>query len=172
MNEGNRRARRIAEAIRMPLSVRTAIPIGTRRRRLVSTEREILDVVRPLADLQHVTGILVASVDGLLIATNIPDAQARGIEPETVAAMSAAQLGLGRQISAGCANGEFQESVTRAADGYVATFAAGAHAVLTVLAEATLNVGRLHHEARPVAAQVGALIDRAHAGARASRERR
>jgi predicted regulator of Ras-like GTPase activity (Roadblock/LC7/MglB family) len=41
----------------------------------------------------------------------------------------------------------------------VATFAAGSGALLTVVTGPGLNVGLLHHEARPVAARVGELVD-------------
>lgn len=121
---------------------------------LVAVESAVLIEIRALrARLPEVAGAVVAGVDGLVIAHDLP-----GIEPERFAAMSAAQLGLGQQIAATAACGAFQESVTRAADGYVATFAAGTTALLTVVASTDLNVGRLHHEARPVAARVGDLV--------------
>ncbi|HZN70854.1 MAG TPA: roadblock/LC7 domain-containing protein [Micromonosporaceae bacterium] len=104
--------------------------------------------------LPDVLGVLVASVDGLLIAHDLT-----GAEPDTFAAMSAAQLGLGQQIAGAVARGDFQETVTRAANGYVATFAAGTNALLAVIAGPELNVGRLHHEARPVAARVGEIVE-------------
>ncbi len=104
--------------------------------------------------LPQVQGALVASADGLLVAEDAGGV----VEAETMAAMSAASLGLAQQIALGAAYGEFQETVTRAAGGYVATFAAGTHALLTVLADAGINLGLLHHEARPVAARVGELV--------------
>ena len=117
-------------------------------------EREVLDELAQLrVRLPQVHGALVASADGLLVAQD-----AEGIEPETMAAMSAAYLGLAQQIALGAAYGEFQETVTRASGGYVATFAAGHTALLTVLADAGINLGLLHHEARPVAARVGKLV--------------
>lgn len=115
------------------------------------------DVLAELSRLRHklpqVQGLLVASADGLLVAED-----AGGLEAETMAAMSAASLGLAQQIAMNADYGEFQETVTRAAGGYVATFAAGTHALLTVLADAGINLGLLHHEARPVAARVGELV--------------
>jgi len=103
--------------------------------------------------LPDVAGVLVASADGLLVAQDAP-----GVEPETFAAMSAACLGLGQQIAQAVRCGDFQETVTRAANGYVATFAAGTWALMSVVAGPDLNVGRLHHEARPVAVRVGELV--------------
>ena len=118
-------------------------------------ERDVLDELAQLrVRLPQVHGALVASADGLLVAQD-----AEGVvEAETMAAMSAAYLGLAQQIAHGAAYGEFQETVTRATGGYVATFAAGTTALLTVLADAGINLGLLHHEVRPVAARVGALV--------------
>jgi uncharacterized protein len=143
------------------LGGRNAVPaqrlwrfVRTGRRRLVGIEREVLDELAQLrVRLPQVHGALVASSDGLLVAHD-----ADGLEAETMAAMSAAYLGLAQQIALGAAYGEFQETVTRASGGYVATFAAGTTALLTVLADAGINLGLLHHEARPVAARVGALV--------------
>jgi predicted regulator of Ras-like GTPase activity (Roadblock/LC7/MglB family) len=126
------------------------------RRRPVAATQEVLAEIRGLSRrLPHVTGVLVATVDGLLMAHEL---DAVGVEPDTIAAMAAAQLGLGRQIARGTAQGEFLETVTRAAGGYLAVFAAGTDALLTVVAGTELNIGRLHHEARPVAERVGELV--------------
>ena len=103
--------------------------------------------------LPHVTGSLVATVDGLLVIHDTHD-----VQPESVAAMSAAQLGLGQQLAHGAARGAFLETITRADSGYVAVFAAGSAGLLTVMTTAEANLGRLHHEARPVAARIGALL--------------
>ena len=122
---------------------------------LINIEQAVLLEIKQLrVGLPHVAGVLVASADGLLIAHDLPS----GAQPETFAAMSAAQLGLAQQVALAVGTGEFQETVTRAADGYVATFAAGSAALLTVVAGSDLNVGRLHHEARPVAARVGEIV--------------
>jgi len=103
--------------------------------------------------LPDMTGALVATVDGLLIVHDTA-----GLQAETLAAMSAAQLGLGRQFAITTGQGYFEESVTRSDSGYIAVFAAGREALLTVLATTHLNLGRLYHEARPVAARIGALL--------------
>lgn len=137
--------------------------VRTGRRHVVGIEREVLVEIRHLRErLPYVTGVVVASVDGLLVAHDVtvdrPDGTSVGVDPETMAAMSAAYLGLAQQLARGAAYGDFQETVTRAVDGYVATFAAGTAALLTVLANAEINLGLLHHEARPVAHRVGALV--------------
>jgi uncharacterized protein len=128
-----------------------------RRRRLMEIEKEVLAEIRMLRDsLRHTSGVVVAGVDGLLVAHD-----SNGVEPENMAALAAAHLGLSQRLTHCVAHGAFQETVTRGENGYVATFAAGTDAVLMVLAGPDLNVGRLHLEARPVAARVGALVARA-----------
>lgn len=123
-------------------------------------QREVFAEIKALRDrLPHLTGVLAATADGLLVAQDAPT-----VEPEAMAAMAAANLGLGRQISLGAAQGPFRETVTRAEDGYVATFAAGDQALIAVFADPNLNVGRLYHEARPVATRVGEIITRAGLG--------
>ena len=128
---------------------------------LINIEQAVLLEIKQLrTGLSHVAGVLVASADGMLIAYDLTG----GAHPETFAAMSAAQLGLAQQVAIAAGTGEFQETITRAADGYVATYAAGSAALLTVVADSELNVGRLHHEARPVAARIGEIVspDRRH----------
>jgi predicted regulator of Ras-like GTPase activity (Roadblock/LC7/MglB family) len=131
------------------------------RRRPVAAKQEVVNEIRALrGKLPDVTGVLVASVDGLLVAHDT-----RGLEPDMVAAMSAAQLGLGQQLAREVVHGEYLENVTRTTTGYVAVFAAGQDGLLALLAGEGLNVGRLHHEARPVAARVGALLTTTRAAA-------
>lgn len=124
------------------------------RNRLVGIESAVLAEIRSLRrDLPEVAGVLVASVDGLVIAHD-----GAGLEPDTVAAMCAAQLGLGQQMVATLQSGAYRETVTRGTSGYIATFAAGPSALLSVIAGPDLNVGRLHHQARPVAARIGEIV--------------
>ncbi|MCX4827463.1 roadblock/LC7 domain-containing protein [Streptomyces sp. NBC_00006] len=112
-----------------------------------------------LAELQRlrvrvpqVTGALVASVDGLVLAHDAP-----GVEPEGVAALTATALGVTQRLSDATEQGAFRELLVRGAAGYVATYAAGDTAVLTLLAEDRVNVGRLHLEGRRSSTRIGEL---------------
>ncbi len=125
-----------------------------KRSAFLAIESAVLEEIKQLRSrLPHVHGVLVASIDGLVIAHDVS-----GFDPDTFAAMSAAQLGLGQQMAGVLPPGDFRECVTAATSGYVATFAAGDRALLAIVAGPELNVGRLHHEARPAAANVAALI--------------
>ncbi|MEV6426458.1 roadblock/LC7 domain-containing protein [Nocardia sp. NPDC051463] len=107
----------------------------------------VLAELRALRDrVPRLTGSLVASSDGLLVAHDLP----AHIEPDTMAAMAAAQLSLSHRLATTAHGGGFHEVVVRGTDGHVVIYAAG-WTSLTVLAGPDVNVGRLHLESRPVA---------------------
>jgi predicted regulator of Ras-like GTPase activity (Roadblock/LC7/MglB family) len=116
---------------------------------------ELLALRRRLPD---VAGTVLAAVDGMLIASDLRDGGS-AVEAETVAAMCATTLGLGQRFAATVGQGGLMEVVMRAAGGYIATYAAGGGALLTVLAHPHANVARLHLEARRSAERIGRLLD-------------
>ncbi|MEU9197315.1 roadblock/LC7 domain-containing protein [Streptomyces hundungensis] len=116
---------------------------------------EVLEELRRLrARLPQLTGVLAASSDGFVLAQ---DGAAQAVE--SVAALTAAALGVAQRLAESTGQGAFRELLVRGESGYVATYAAGSTAVLTLLAEPRVNVGRLHLEARRSSARVGELID-------------
>ncbi|MGW1783047.1 roadblock/LC7 domain-containing protein [Streptomyces sp. NPDC002143] len=126
---------------------------------------EILDELRRLrARVPQLTGALTAGVDGLVLAHDTP-----GVEPEVVAALTAAALGVAVRMADTTGQGEFRELLVRGRYGYVATYAAGESAVLTLLAQDRVNVGRLHLEGRRAATRIGELVDAREAQVREAR---
>ena len=121
-------------------------------------EAEVQDVLEELQRLRArvplLTGALAASTDGLIVAHDTP-----GIEAEGVAALTAAALGVSIRMTDATGRGGFRELLVRGGSGYVATYAAGSSAVLTLLAEDRINVGRLHLEGRRAAARIGERVD-------------
>jgi uncharacterized protein len=116
-----------------------------------------------LAELQelrvrvpHLTGSMVASTDGLVIAHLLTHA-----EPDGVAALTAAALGVGARLTEAVGHGGFRELLVSGEFGYVATYAAGPSSVLTLLAAHDANVGRLNLEARRACPRIAAVIDAA-----------
>lgn len=102
----------------------------------MAAEREILEELRRLrARVPQLTGALTASVDGLVLAHDTP-----GVEPESVAALTATALGVAVRMADMTGRGELRELLVRGADGYVATYAAGRTAVLMLLAQDRVNV--------------------------------
>ncbi|MFJ2580384.1 roadblock/LC7 domain-containing protein [Kitasatospora aureofaciens] len=117
-------------------------------------ETELLAELRAVKHrIPHLAGGLVASVDGLLIAHDT-----HGAEPSGLAAMTAASLSLAQRLADTTGQGDFRESLVRGEHGYIATYAAGASCVLTLLAHPDVNVGRLHLEARRSAQRIAALL--------------
>ena len=107
----------------------------------------VLAELRGLRDrVPRLTGTLVASSDGLLIAHDLPP----HIEPGGMAAMAAAQLSLSHRLATTAHGSGFHEVVVHGTDGHVVIYAAG-WTSLTVLTGSDVNVGRLHLESRPVA---------------------
>ncbi|KOG19609.1 roadblock/LC7 domain-containing protein [Streptomyces viridochromogenes] len=121
----------------------------------MAAEAPILDEFRRLrARVPQLTGALAAGVDGLVLAHDTP-----GVEPDGLAALTAAALGVAVRVADATGRGDFRELLVRGADGYVATYAAGRTAVLTLLAKDGANVGRLHLEGRRAGARIGELVD-------------
>ncbi|WP_460367238.1 roadblock/LC7 domain-containing protein, partial [Actinocorallia lasiicapitis] len=106
----------------------------------------------------HVTGALVASVDGFLLACDLPE----GLEPDTVAALTATELSLATRVVATVADGAFEEVVIRNSRAQVAIYAAGPRAALAVLAGPQASLGLLHLEARPAARTIAACLAALH----------
>ncbi|EFL26272.1 roadblock/LC7 domain protein [Streptomyces himastatinicus ATCC 53653] len=120
----------------------------------MSAEAEILDELHRLRSrMPQLTGALAASADGLVLAQD-----SRGVEPEGVAALTAAALGIALRLTDATGQGGFRELLVRSDRGYVATYAAGPSAVLTLLAEGRVNVGRLHLEGRRSSSRISELL--------------
>jgi uncharacterized protein len=127
----------------------------------LSLERELAvppDVLAELRGLRarvpELTGSLVATVDGLVLAHDID-----GPEPDGVAALTAAALGVGAQLAEATGQGAFQELLTRGEHGYIATYAVGTWVVLTLFARPDANVGLLHFEARRAGSRIAELTE-------------
>ncbi|WP_217251316.1 roadblock/LC7 domain-containing protein [Streptomyces sp. AC602_WCS936] len=120
----------------------------------MAVESDVLDELHRLRGrVPQLTGSLAATVDGLVLAHDAPET-----EPEGLAALTAAALGVAQRMAEATARGGFRELLLRGADGYVATYAAGPAAVLTLLADGRVNVGRLHLEGRRSGARIGELV--------------
>ncbi|WP_179120301.1 roadblock/LC7 domain-containing protein [Streptomyces tsukubensis] len=123
----------------------------------MSAEADVLNELRRLrARVPQLDGALAASTDGLVLAQDTA-----AVEAEALAALTAAALGVALRMAEATGRGAFRELLVRGDHGYVATYAAGSSAVLTLLAGERVSVGRLHLEGRRSGARIGEIVDRA-----------
>ncbi len=94
-----------------------------------------------LADLQAISGDIeacaVVSVDGLIMASNLP----RGFEEDSVAAMCAVMLSMGERTALELERGTTEQLFVKGDAGYVVTMRAGDDAVLLVMARKEAKLG-------------------------------
>ena len=93
-----------------------------------------------------VRGSITATVDGLLVAHDMP-----GLEPTQVAALVAATHAVAVRASLSTECGQLKEVITRGTDGYLAVYGAersGAPVIVAVLGTSELNVAMLNFRAR------------------------
>jgi predicted regulator of Ras-like GTPase activity (Roadblock/LC7/MglB family) len=106
---------------------------------------------------ERVTGITdtaLAAADGMLIAADA----AESIEPEGLAALAAAGLGLARRTTAATARGTLRQTVTYGSHGCAAFYAVGDTAVMVVLGDEGMDVNRLHQAAPSALDRIGSIL--------------
>ena len=101
-----------------------------------------------------ITGAAVASRDGLIIKDDVTD-----INPDNLAALAAASLGVAQRMASEVGQGLLREAVTRSTGGYVAIYAVGRTAVLVLTGDEGLDVGRLHRESRTAVENLETLLE-------------
>lgn len=121
----------------------------------MSADPHMLDELRRLrARVPQLTGALATGADGRVLAQDTP-----GVDPEGLATLTATAYGAAVKLADAAGQGEYRELLVRGVYGYVATYAAGDAAVLTLLAQDRVNVGRLLLEGRRAAARIAELLD-------------
>jgi hypothetical protein len=96
----------------------------------------------------------VVSIDGLIIASVLPE----NVSPDRVAAMSAAMLSLGEGFCRELARGSLEQVHIKGTEGYVILLSAGEKAVLTVLASSQSKLGLIFLELRRTAADLEQIL--------------
>ncbi len=106
---------------------------------------------------EKVTGITdtaLTAADGLLIAADTADT----IDPEALAALAAAGLGLARRTAEATDRGTLRQTVTYGSHGCAATYAVGDTALMVVLGDEGMDVDRLHLAARPTLDRIESIL--------------
>lgn len=111
--------------------------------------------LRSLRDqVPGVTGGAVASADGLLIAADTDSAQ-----PEVLAAMAAASLGLARSTSQEVGIGGLREVTIRCQRGHVIVSSVGDTRLLVILGDEGVDLARLQVRVAPAIARLRSVLD-------------
>lgn len=122
----------------------------------MSQEELVAEMRRLRERLPGVTDTVLAAVDGMLVAEDT----AQEMVPEALAAMAAATLGLARRLSGESGRGALRQTVAHCSGGCAAVYAVGETALLLVLGDEGLNIGRLHLEAGTVIDRIADLLRR------------
>jgi predicted regulator of Ras-like GTPase activity (Roadblock/LC7/MglB family) len=107
-----------------------------------------------LADVIGVTGALVATTDGMLIAAEVEAT----LHAESIAALAAATSGVGSQFAYLMRLGELGGTVVQGTKGCVAVHPLGENAILVLFGTDGPNVARLHLAVRQALPRVEAAL--------------
>jgi predicted regulator of Ras-like GTPase activity (Roadblock/LC7/MglB family) len=102
-----------------------------------SRTEQMVDRLKDLQQTEGVEASAVVSVDGLTMASALP----QGVEEDRVSAMSAAMLSLGERIAGELGRGTLDQVYIRGKEGHVLLMAVGEDAVLTMLAREDAKLG-------------------------------
>jgi uncharacterized protein len=120
----------------------------------------LLEVVGPaLGEVSgkdpRINGLLVASTDGLVLASNT-----RGVQTETVAAMAAAAASIAGQFTNQADVGESKASLFEGASGYVGVFPVEPSVLLVVFGQKDMTMGLFNVAARTALSQLQQALHR------------
>ena len=101
-----------------------------------------------------IEGSAIVSVDGLTIASSLPE----NVEEDRVSAMAAAMLGLGEKISRELGRGGLNQVYIKGDAGYVIIMSIGEEAVLTALARDHAKLGLIFLDMRRAAEDLSKII--------------
>jgi predicted regulator of Ras-like GTPase activity (Roadblock/LC7/MglB family) len=93
--------------------------------------------------MPELSGSVLATTDGLVVAHDAHD-----IEPDSLAALSAAHFALARRFAHAVNHGDLREAVVECDRGYITTYTAGPNALLTLVTSGAANLAMVHLEAR------------------------
>ena len=119
--------------------------------RAASIEKCLYDLRQLGSDIEAAAAI---SVDGLMIASSLPEE----LGAELVAAMSAAMLALGERIAQELGRGALDQVFIKGDNGYVLMTAVNDNAVLTVLVGEEARLGLALLDTRRTAADLRELV--------------
>ncbi|MEV0039094.1 roadblock/LC7 domain-containing protein [Streptomyces sp. NPDC050804] len=120
-----------------------------------SSVGSLVDVLASLREnVMGVSESVLSTTDGLLVA-----ADADTVQPEAVAALAAATLGLGARMAEQAGAGALRDVVVRCGGGHVVVLAVGERALLSVLGDEGLDVAALQRATPALAEELAGLLE-------------
>ncbi|WP_460072340.1 roadblock/LC7 domain-containing protein [Streptomyces sp. YKOK-I1] len=113
------------------------------------------DILISLRDkVMGVTESTLATVDGLVVASDVSKTHA-----ESMAAVAAATLSLGRRLADQASTGTLREMSAQCSAGHVIVTAVGERALLAVMADEGLDLAAFRREMPALVAELGGILD-------------
>ncbi len=106
------------------------------------------------SNVKEIQAAAVVSVEGLPIASKLPD----NYEDTIIAAMTAAMLSLGDKIAINLDRGSLEKIMIEGAHGVVVSMSAGPNAVLTISASKDAKLGLLFMEMEKAAKKIAEIL--------------
>jgi len=102
----------------------------------------LTDILASLRDrVMGVSESVLSTADGLLVVADVDS-----VHPESVAALAAATLGVGRRMADQGGAGALREVIVRGGSGHVVVTAVGDRALLTVMGDEGLDLAAFQRE--------------------------
>lgn len=124
------------------------------KRKIVDYDALAVELRKLRETVAGVTDTVIAAVDGIPIISDVADS----VDPMNISALAAANLGIARQAAEITRQGTLNQTVVFSSGGYMAVYAIGRVALLVVLGDSGLNLGRLLYESRPVTDRIGSIL--------------
>lgn len=122
----------------------------------MSRSDQILEAIKTLAtNTSDIEASAVVDNDGLTIASALP----QGLDDDSVAALSAAVLGISERISRDLERGDFEMVMVQGSRGYQLTMRCGPDAVLCVLANKRARLGLVFLDISRVARAIARILE-------------
>ena len=120
----------------------------------MSRQQEYMALIRQLREnVPDISGAMIATVDGLSIATDFPESEAARI-----AAMGASSIGLGNRISTTTDLGNLSQMMIEGKSELLVIYMAGPGAILALRAPIRANLGLIRLEGPKAAERVAELV--------------
>jgi predicted regulator of Ras-like GTPase activity (Roadblock/LC7/MglB family) len=117
-------------------------------------KEQFVTVIQELREnVPDITGVMIASIDGLAIATDFPEEEAA-----RVAAMSASAIGLGNRITKTTELGDMFDMMIEGSNELLLIYMAGPGAILAVRAPRRANLGLIRLEGPKSARKTAELV--------------